>query len=89
MVHAARQVRAAFRELQERLDIAREPYGAERDAGHGCVSVGFAALRAAAAKERVAPAGTEDVRERLAGVVGRSSDQQGTPKPERRNRAPV
>ena len=31
-------------ELRERLDIARETYGAERDAGQGRVSAGLAAL---------------------------------------------
>ena len=70
VVHAARQARAAFRELRERLDIARETYGAEREAGHGRVSAGLAALRAAAAKERGAGA-SEDIRERLARITGR------------------
>jgi len=83
VVHAARQARAAFRELRERLDIARETYGAERDAGQGRVSAGLAA----AAKERGAQAGPEDMRERLARVVGRSEDQGDAPKPERRNYA--
>ena len=83
VVHAARQARAAFRELRARLDIAREAYGAERDAGQGRVSAGLAALRAAAAKERGARAGPEDMKERLARVVGRSEDQDDTPKPER------
>jgi hypothetical protein len=71
VVYAARQARAAFRELRERLDIARETYGTERDAGQGRVSAGLAALRAAAAKERGARTGPEDMRERLARVVGR------------------
>ncbi len=79
VVHAARQARAAFRELRERLDIARETYGAERDAGQGRVSAGLAALRAAAVKERGARAGPEDMRERLARVVGRSEGQGDTP----------
>ena len=87
VVHAARQARAAFRELRERLDIARETYGAERDAGRGRVSAGLAALRAAAAKERGARAGPEDMRERLARVVGRSEDRDDTSKPEDRNYA--
>ncbi|WP_299794387.1 MobQ family relaxase [uncultured Marivita sp.] len=87
VVHAARQARAAFRELRERLDIARETYGAERDAGQGRVSAGLAALRAAAAKERGARAGPEDMRERLARVVGRSEDQDDAPQPEGRNYA--
>lgn len=85
VVHAARQARAAFRELRERLDIARETYGAERDAGQGRVSAGLAALRAAAAKDREAGRPGEDFRERLARVVGRSEDRDDTPKPEGRN----
>ena len=71
VVHAARQARAAFREVRERLDIARETYGAERDAGQGRVSAGLAALRAAAARERGARAGPEDMRERLARITDR------------------
>ena len=87
VVHAARQARAAFRELRERLEIARETYGAERDAGQGRVSAGLAALRAAVAKERGARAGPEDMRERLERVVGRSEDRDDAPKLERRNYA--
>ena len=85
VVHAARQARAAFREMRERLDIARETYGAERDAGQGRVSAGLAALRAAASKERDAGRPGEDFRERLARVVGRSEGQDDTPTPEGRN----
>ncbi|MEL6515808.1 MAG: MobQ family relaxase [Pseudomonadota bacterium] len=87
VVHAARQARAAFRELRERLDIARETYGAERDAGQGRVSAGLAALRAAAAKDRETGRPGEDFRERLARVVGRSKDQDDTPKLEGSNYA--
>ena len=83
VVHAARQARAAFREMRERLDIARATYGAERDAGQGRVSAGLAALRAAAAKERSGDRAGEDMRERLARVVGRSEDPDDAPKPER------
>ena len=82
VVHAARQARAAFREMRERLDIARETYGAERDAGQGRVSAGLAALRAAAAKERSAVAGPNDMRERLARITekdrGGQSDEEPT-----------
>ena len=85
VVHAARQARAAFREMRERLDIARETYGAEREAGQGRVSAGLAALRAAAAKDREAGRPGEDFRERLARVVGRSEGQGDTPTPEGRN----
>ena len=71
VVHAARQARAAFREMRERLELARETYGAERDAGQGRVSAGLAALRAATTKERSARAGPKDVRERLARITDR------------------
>jgi hypothetical protein len=87
VVHAARQARAAFREMRERLDIARETYGAERDAGQGRVSAGLAALRAATAKDRSSERNPEDFRERLARVVDRSRDQDDTPKAEGRNYA--
>jgi len=70
VVHAARQARAAFREMRARLDIARETYEAERDAGQGRVSAGLAALRAATSKER-GPRASDDIRERLAQITGR------------------
>ncbi len=73
VVHAARQARAAFREMRERLDIARETYGIEREAGEGRVSAGLAALRAATSKGRV----TDDVRERLARITERGQDRSG------------
>ncbi|ABI93471.1 plasmid mobilization system relaxase [Roseobacter denitrificans OCh 114] len=85
VVHAARQARAAFREMRERLDIARETYGSEREAGQGRVSAGLAALRAATTKDRNRT--PDDFRERLARVVGHSRDQDDTPKPESRNYA--
>ncbi len=83
VAHAARQARAAFRELRERLDIARETYGAERDAGQGRVSAGLAALRAAAAKERGARAGPEDMRERLERITDRDRGGQSNEEPTR------
>lgn len=86
VVHAARQARAAFREMRERLDIARETYGIEREAGQGRVSAGLAALRASTSKER-GERNPGDFRERLSQVVGRSRDQDDTPKPEGRNYA--
>lgn len=64
VVHAARQAREAFRDMRERLDLARETYGIAREEGQGRVSAGLAALRAAVAKDRGAhEAG--DFRERL------------------------
>ena len=86
VVHAARQARAAFHEMRGRLDIARETYGIEREAGQGRVSAGLAALRAATSKERDGRA-SDDIRERLSQVVGRSREQDDTSKPEGRNYA--
>jgi hypothetical protein len=86
-VHAARQARALFAEMRERLELARDTYGAEREAGQGRVSAGLAALRAAASKDRSADRGDGDFRDRLARVVGRSEDRDGAPKPEGRNYA--
>lgn len=86
-VHAARQARAMVRELRERVDRARETYGAEREAGQGRVSAGLAALRAATTKNRSADRNPEDFRERLAHVVSQSRDQDDTPRPEGRNYA--
>jgi len=87
VVHAARQARAAFREMRERVELAREIYGAAREEGQGRVSAGLAALRAATAKDRSGERNPEDFRERLARVVGRSRDQDDVPKPEGRSYA--
>ncbi|MEM9670823.1 MAG: MobQ family relaxase [Pseudomonadota bacterium] len=73
VVHAARQARAALRDMRERVEIARETYGIEREAGEGRVSAGLAALRAATSKGRV----TDDVRERLARITDRGQDRGG------------
>lgn len=76
VVHAARQARMAFQEMRERLDVARETYGAEREAGQGRVSAGLAALRAATSKERGARA-SDDIRERLVQITGRDEPERG------------
>ena len=87
VVHAARQARAAFREMRARLELARKTYSIERESGQGRVSAGLAALRAATAKDRDRDRNPDDFRERLARVVDRSRDQDDTPKPEGRNYA--
>ena len=69
VVHAARQARAAFRDMRERVELARETYGTAREEGQGRVSAGLAALRAAAAKDR-GPREAGDFRERLAQITG-------------------
>ncbi|MEP4921972.1 MAG: MobA/MobL family protein, partial [Roseibium sp.] len=78
VVHAARQARAAFRDMRERVEIARETYGIEREAGEGRVSAGLAALRAATSKERGVRA-SDDIRDRLAQITGRDSPDQDGP----------
>jgi hypothetical protein len=77
VTHAARQARAAFQDMRERLDVARETYGAEREAGQGRVSAGLAALRAAVDKDRSGERGEEGVRERLARITDRRQDRGG------------
>ena len=77
VVHATRQVRAMFVEMRERLEFARETYGAEREAGQGRVSASLAALRVAASKDRAAERGTGDIRDRLARIVGREEPEVG------------
>ncbi len=76
-VHAARQARALFVDMRERLELARDTYGAEREAGQGRVSAGLAALRAAASKDRGTEHGDGDIRDRLARIVGREDPEAG------------
>ena len=75
VVHAARQAREAFRDMRERLDLARETYGIAREEGQGRVSAGLAALRAAAAKDRGTGRDTEGFRERLVRITGRDGPE--------------
>ena len=82
VTNAARQARAAFRDMRERLDVARETYGAEREAGQGRVPAGLAALRAATNKDRSAERNSEDVRERLARITNRGQERDGMPEPQ-------
>lgn len=76
-VHAARQARALFVDMRERLELARDTYGAEREAGQGRVSAGLAALRAAASKDRDTDRGDGNIRDRLARIVGREEPEVG------------
>jgi MobA/MobL family len=72
-VHAARQARVMFREMRERLELARETYGLAREEGQGRVSAGLAALRAAAGKE-AQQRSPEQIRERLEQIVVRDRE---------------
>ena len=78
-VHAARQARALFTEMRERLELARETYGTAREAGLDRVSAGLAALRAAAGKDRGVERETEGIQGRLARIVGREGAGRGGP----------
>ena len=84
VVHAARQARAVFVDMRERLELARDAYSAARDQGQDRVTAGLAALRAVA-RER--GAGLEpgqgggmqdaaaDLRTRLASILQRDQDR--------------
>jgi hypothetical protein len=50
-----------------------------RDEGQGRVSAGLAALRAAVDKDRSGERGTEDVRQRLSGIIDKGRGEDRTP----------
>lgn len=68
-VHEAREARRVFavlrEELRERVEAAREAWGAARDEGGTRVSAGLAAMRAALEKQRNGPEAGESVGDRL------------------------
>lgn len=76
-VHAARQARALFAEMRERLELARDTYGAEREAGQGRVSAGLAAFREATSRKRVVNRDVGATEQRLAQIVGRNEPKGG------------
>lgn len=80
VVYAARQARAAIREMCAWLDLARERYGIEREAGPGRVFAVLAALTAVTMKDRSADRNPKIVRECLVSVLGRSREQGDAPK---------
>lgn len=77
VVHAARQARAVFAEMRERLGVVRDAYTAARDQGQDRVTAGLAALRAAAERQRggVAEDDKGSVKDRLAQIVGRGGSE--------------
>lgn len=83
VVYAARQARAAFREMRERLEIAREAYDHAREAGHGRVSAGLVALRAAVDKDGN-KASSQEIRERLTRIVEKDRTEPEAPGSERK-----
>ncbi|WP_247740547.1 MULTISPECIES: MobQ family relaxase [unclassified Paracoccus (in: a-proteobacteria)] len=77
-VHAARQARALFAEMRERVEIARDAYGIAREQGEGRVAAGLAALRAAVGKDGVGRElgegdSADDLRDRLATILGKGA----------------
>ena len=72
---------AMIRKLRERVDLARETYGAVREAAQGRASTGLAALRAAAEKDRSQEGDSQaqqqgDIRERPFRTVGREAGEE-------------
>jgi hypothetical protein len=70
-----------FAEMRQRVELARETYNLAREDGQGRVSAGLAALRAAASKDRSSEQDAGDFKARLAGVLGRSKDQNDVQEP--------
>lgn len=77
-VHAARQARALFAEMRERLEIARDAYGIAREQGEGRVSAGLAALRALAGERgrAVGQGDDSDLRARLEKILGKDRENE-------------
>jgi hypothetical protein len=82
-VHEAREARRVFavlrEELRERVEAAREAYGAVRGEGQDRVSAGLAAMRAALEKQREAPEAGEGVGDRLRRMLERDQEQGSGP----------
>jgi len=71
-VHAARQARALFAKMRERLELVRGTYGGEREAGRGRVSSGLAALKVVTEIERRGEGKQMDFKDRRDEIMGRS-----------------
>ena len=68
-VHAVRQAKAMFVEMRERLELARDAWAEAREEGHGHVSAGLAALRAAAGRQ-AKELDPDEIKQRLARIAG-------------------
>ena len=68
-VHATRQAKALFAEMRERLELARDAWAEAREEGHGHVSAGLAALRAAAGRQ-AKELDPDEIKQRLARIAG-------------------
>ncbi|WP_374436799.1 MobA/MobL family protein [Tabrizicola sp.] len=84
-VHAVRQAKAMFAEMRERLELARDAWAEAREEGHGHVSAGLAALRAAAGRQakELAP---DEIKQRLARIAGREQNEEHDHTPEQGSR---
>ena len=72
-VHAVRQAKAVFAKMRERLDLADEAYAEAREEGHGYVSAGLAASRAAAGRQ-AKDLDQDEIMQRLARIAGQERD---------------
>ncbi len=84
-VHTVRQAKAMFAEMRERLEMARDAWAEAREEGHGHVSAGLAALRAAAGRQakEVEP---DEIKQRLARIAGREQGEEHDHAPGQGNR---
>ena len=69
-VHATRQAKALFAEMRERLELVRDAWAEAREEGHGHVSAGLAALRAAAGRQ-AKELDQDEIKTRLSRIAGR------------------
>lgn len=76
-VHATRQAKALFAEMRERLELARDAWPEARKEGHGHVSAGLAALRAAAGRQ-AKELDQDEIKQCLAQISGRDLREGGT-----------
>ena len=80
-VQEAREARRVFvmlrEELRERVEAARDAYGAARSEGQDRVSAGLAAMRAALEKQRDVSEAGESVGDRLRRMLGREAERPG------------
>lgn len=79
-VHAVRQARVMFAEMRERLELARDAWAEAREEGHGHVSAGLAALRAAAGRQ-AKQLDQDEIKERLARIAGRDQGEENDQAP--------
>ena len=68
-VYVTRQAKALFAEMRERLELARDAWAEARDEGHGHLSTGLAALRAAAGRQ-AKELDQDEIKQRLVSIVG-------------------